>query len=125
VGWVDIHTHFDAQATWDPDLTLSGLYCATTAIMGNCGVGFAPVSTSGRERQTLDTAEAYALRDRGRLAPGFLADINVIDLVTLSLVVQAHIVRIARQPKRAVTRQRSTREIQWISIPQVAPPRRQ
>jgi len=42
-GWVDIHTHFDGQATWDPELTPSSWHGVTTAVFGNCGVGFAPV----------------------------------------------------------------------------------
>ena len=42
-GWVDIHTHYDGQVTWDPYLTPSGWNGVTTAVMGNCGVGFAPV----------------------------------------------------------------------------------
>ncbi len=42
-GWVDIHTHYDGQVTWDPHLTPSGWNGVTTIVMGNCGVGFAPV----------------------------------------------------------------------------------
>ena len=49
-GFVDIHTHYDGQATWDSYLQPSSWHGVTTAVMGNCGVGFAPVKIEDRQR---------------------------------------------------------------------------
>ena len=48
-GWVDIHTHYDGQVSWDPVLPLSLANGVTTLVMGNCGVGFAPAIPARRD----------------------------------------------------------------------------
>lgn len=56
-GWVDVHTHYDGQATWDPYITPSSWHGVTTIVMGNCGVGFAPVRP-GEEQNLIEMMEA-------------------------------------------------------------------
>ncbi len=55
-AWVDIHTHYDGQATWDEAMEPSASHGVGTVVMGNCGVGFAPVPPGG-ERELIELME--------------------------------------------------------------------
>ena len=60
-GFVDLHTHYDAQLFWDPYCTLSGWHGITSAVIGNCGFGFAPVAPEMRERAMLTMTRVEAI----------------------------------------------------------------
>jgi len=60
-GFVDLHTHYDAQIQWDPYCTLSGWHGVTSLVLGNCGFGFAPVAPENRERSMLSMSRVEAI----------------------------------------------------------------
>ena len=72
-GWVDIHTHYDGQATWDPLMAPSSWHGVTTVVMGNCGVGFAPVRP-GDEQFLIELMEGVEDIPGAALAEGIQWD---------------------------------------------------
>jgi N-acyl-D-amino-acid deacylase len=60
-GFVDLHTHYDAQVFWDPYCSISGWHGVTSAVIGNCGFGFAPVRPEMRERSMLTMTRVEAI----------------------------------------------------------------
>ena len=60
-GYVDLHTHYDAQVFWDPYCSLSGWHGVTSVAIGNCGFGFAPVRPEERERSMLSMTRNEAI----------------------------------------------------------------
>jgi N-acyl-D-aspartate/D-glutamate deacylase len=68
-GFVDLHTHYDGQVTWDAELSPSTLHGVTTCVMGNCGVGFAPV-VRGKEQLLVELMEGVEDIPGAALAEG-------------------------------------------------------
>src|SRR5438132_4182848 len=60
-GFVDLHTHYDAQVFWDPYCSLSGWHGVTSVAIGNCGFGFAPVRAAERERAMMSMTRVEAI----------------------------------------------------------------
>ena len=117
-GWVDVHTHYDGQATWDSELAPSSWHGVTTVLFGNCGVGFAPVRPTDHDsligmmesiEEIPGTALADGLKWNWETFPQFL---DALDGKQRSIDVAAqiphHPLRVYVMGDRAVRRERAT-----------------
>ncbi|HEX3863589.1 MAG TPA: amidohydrolase family protein [Stellaceae bacterium] len=117
-GWVDVHTHYDGQATWDPVLAPSSWHGVTTILFGNCGVGFAPVR---REHQAglIDLMEAIEDIPGTALAEGLKWDwesfpeyLDALDRLPRTIDIGAqiphHPLRVFVMGQRAIDREAAT-----------------
>jgi N-acyl-D-aspartate/D-glutamate deacylase len=117
-GFIDIHTHYDGQATWDPTFSPSIHHGITTVVMGNCGVGFAP-NVPGREDELIALMEGVedipgvALREGVRFNwQGFPQYLDVLDALPHTLDFLALVphdpLRMAVMGDRALAREPAT-----------------
>ena len=119
-GWVDVHTHYDGQATWDPLLAPSSWHGVTTILFGNCGVGFAPVR--GRDHSAL-----IGLMESIEEIPGIVLDeglkwnwetfpqfLDALDELPRAIDIAAqiphHPLRVYVMGERAINREKATGE---------------
>ena len=102
-GFVDIHTHYDGQASWDERLLPSSWHGVTTVVMGNCGVGFAP-ATQGHRQRLIDLMEGIEDIPGTALHAGLAWDWESFDDYLGSLTARPHDVDIAAQVPHAALR---------------------
>jgi N-acyl-D-amino-acid deacylase len=119
-GWVDVHTHYDGQATWDPVLAPSSWHGVTTILFGNCGVGFAPVRREHREG-LIDLMEAIEDIPGTALAEGLKWDwesfpeyLDALDRMPRTIDIAAqiphHPLRVFVMGERGINREAATAE---------------
>ena len=117
-GWVDVHTHYDGQATWDAVLAPSSWHGVTTILMGNCGVGFAPVRKKDHDC-LIDLMEGVEDIPGIALAEGLKWDwesfpdyLDALDRMNRTIDVAAqiphHPLRVFVMGERAVRREKAT-----------------
>jgi len=102
-GFVDIHTHYDGQASWDERLLPSAWHGVTTVVMGNCGVGFAP-ATSGHRQRLIDLMEGIEDIPGTALHAGLSWDWETFDDYLGALTARPHDIDFATQVPHAALR---------------------
>lgn len=102
-GWVDIHTHYDGQVTWDPYLSPSCWHGVTTVVMGNCGVGFAPARPD-RHEWLISVMEAVEDIPGAALAEGIKWDWETFPEYLDSLEKKPRVLDVAAQAPHSAIR---------------------
>ncbi len=102
-GFIDIHTHFDGQATWDPVMAPSSLHGVTTVAMGNCGVGFAPAAPD-RHDWLISLLEGVEDIPGSALAEGLTWDWRTFPEYLDSLEAKPHVLDVAAHLPHAALR---------------------
>jgi N-acyl-D-aspartate/D-glutamate deacylase len=118
-GFVDLHTHYDGQVSWDPDLLPSSAHGVTTCVIGNCGVGFAPVHEGDRQalielmegvEDIPGSALAEGIQWRWRTFTEYMKAVDTPHTIDIGVQVPHDALRVYVMRERGLRREKATRE---------------